>query len=85
MKAILAGLLTLLTLTTAAQQIKVTENIAYRTGGTYAQPNGGANARMVRAWIDWQLEGKQENKTLFVEGDLTGYDGWTIMNKNIKK
>jgi len=65
--------------------VVLADNTQSGHGGTYAQPNGGANSRMVRAWIDWQLKGKQENKTLFVEGDLTGYDGWTIMNKNIKK
>ena len=53
-------------------------------GGTYEQPNGGANARMVRAWLDWQLKGKKENEKLFVDGDLTGYEGFTIQHKNIK-
>ena len=53
-------------------------------GGTYEQPNGGANARMVRAWLDWQLKGKKENEKLFVDGDLTGYEAFTIQHKNIK-
>ena len=53
-------------------------------GGTYEQPNGGANARMVRAWLDWQLKGKKENEKVFVDGDLTGYEGFTIQHKNIK-
>ena len=53
-------------------------------GGTYEQPNGGANARMVRTWLDWQLKGKKENEKLFVDGDLTGYEGFTIQHKNIK-
>lgn len=51
-------------------------------GGTYEQPNGGANSRMVRAWLDWQLKEKAENRKLFVDGDLSGYDGFTIMHKN---
>ncbi len=53
-------------------------------GGTYEQPNGGANARMVRAWLDWQLKEKQENEKLFIGGDLSGYDGFTIKHKNHK-
>jgi hypothetical protein len=53
-------------------------------GGTYEQPNGGANARMVRAWLDWQLKGKKENEKHFVDGDLTGYEAFTIQHKNIK-
>jgi hypothetical protein len=50
-------------------------------GGTYEQPYGGANSRMVRAWLDWQLKGKEEPVKLFLGEDLTGYDGFTIMHK----
>lgn len=39
---------------------------------------------MVRAWLDWQLKGKQESRALFLEGNLAGYDQWTIVNKNFK-
>ncbi len=53
-------------------------------GGTYEQPNGGANARMVRSWLDWQLKGSKEYDNLFLGGDLKGYDGWTIEKKNFK-
>lgn len=53
-------------------------------GGTYEQPNGGANARMVRAWLDWQLKGQKDNEKLFIGGDLTDYDGFTIQHKNFK-
>ena len=37
---------------------------------------------MVRAWLDWQLKGMQEYEKIFVDGDLTGYDNWTIKQKN---
>ncbi|MBR2154819.1 MAG: alpha/beta hydrolase [Bacteroidaceae bacterium] len=53
-------------------------------GGTYEEPNGGANARMVRAWLDWQLKGQKDNEKLFIGGDLTDYDGFTIQHKNFK-
>ena len=31
-----------------------------------------------------QLKGKQESRALFLEGNLAGYDQWTIVNKNFK-
>jgi len=65
--------------------VVLADNTQSGHGGTYEQPAGGANARMVRAWLDWQLKGRQEPEKLFLEGDLAGYDGWTIMQKNFKK
>lgn len=64
--------------------VVLADNTQSGHGGTYEQPNGGANARMVRAWLDWQLKGGQENERLFIGGDLTGYDGFTIQHKNYK-
>lgn len=59
-------------------------DLVYRADGTYEQPGGGANARMVRAWLDWQLKDKEENAHLFLDGDLTDYDGFTIQHKNFE-
>lgn len=64
--------------------VVLADNTQSGHGGTYEQPNGGANSRMVRAWLDWQLKDIQENKSLFINGDLTGYDNFTIKHKNIK-
>ena len=64
--------------------VVLADNTQSGHGGTYEQPNGGANARMVRVWLDWQLKDKQENERLFIGGDLTGYDGFTIQHKNYK-
>ena len=64
--------------------VVLADNTQSGHGGTYEQPNGGANARMVHAWLDWQLKDKQENERLFIGGDLTGYDGFTIQHKNYK-
>lgn len=71
----------------AIQKVPVVlaDNTQSGHSGTYEQPNGGANARMIRAWLDWQLKGQKEHEKLFIGGDLTGYDNWTIMNKNFKK
>jgi len=62
--------------------VVLADNTQSGHGGTYEQPNGGANSRFVRAWLDWQLKGKKEHDALFLQGDLTGYDGWTIEKKN---
>lgn len=35
-------------------------------------------------WLDWQLKGHLEPKALFLDGNLTGYDKWTIKQKNFK-
>lgn len=64
--------------------VALADNTQSGHGGTYEQPNGGANARMVRAWLDWQLKGEDNPKKLFIDGDLTGYDHWTIKQKNFK-
>ena len=64
--------------------VVLADNTRSGHGGTYDQPNGGDNSKMVRAWLDWQLKEKKENETLFIKGDLTDYNDWTIMNKNFK-
>lgn len=70
----------------AIKQVPVVlaDNTTSGHGGTYSQPNGGANARLVRAWLDWQLKDKQENERIFLDGILTGYDNFTLMQKNFK-
>lgn len=65
--------------------VVLADNTQSGHGGTYGQPNGGANSRMVRAWLDWHLKGNKEPEKLFIDGDLTGYDSFTIMHKNFKK
>ena len=64
--------------------VVLADNTQSGHGGTYEQPHGGANARMVRAWLDWQLKGHKEHEKLFVDGNLEGYDGWTINGKSPK-
>ena len=62
--------------------VVLADNTKSGHGGTYEQPNGGDNARMVRAWLDWQLKGLTETKSVFIDGDLKDYPDWTIMHKN---
>ena len=51
-------------------------------GGTYEQPYGGDYGRLVIDWLDWQLKEVKDNATIFLEGKLDNYEGWTIKNKN---
>ena len=65
--------------------VVLADNTTSGHGGTYDQPLGGANARMVTSWLDWHLKGKSEHEAVFLGGDLTMYPQWTIKNKNWKK
>ncbi len=51
-------------------------------GGTYHEKGGGDFGRMVLAWLDWQLKGKDAQKNVFLESDLRNYPGWTMKQKN---
>lgn len=62
--------------------VVLADNTTSGHGGTYEQPCGGDNSRMVRAWLDWQLKGRQEPKAIFIDGDLKDYNNWTIKHKN---
>lgn len=64
--------------------VVLADNTQSGHGGTYEQPNGGANSRIVRAWLDWQLKNKKENENLFLGGNLNDYEGFTIKHKNFK-
>lgn len=51
-------------------------------GGTYNQKSGGDFGRMIIAWLDWQLKGRDESKGIFVQSDLAQFPGWTMKHKN---
>lgn len=50
--------------------------------GTYKEKGGGDFGRMVLAWLDWQLKGKEQQKNVFLESDLRIFPGWTMKQKN---
>ncbi len=54
-------------------------------GGTYWQPNGGAAARVVVAWLDWQLRGDAKAARMFTGKDcgLCRDQAWTVQRKRI--
>jgi dienelactone hydrolase len=54
-------------------------------GGTYWQPNGGEAARIVVAWLDWQLRGDANAARTFVGGNcgLCTNKAWSVEKKRI--
>ena len=51
-------------------------------GGDYALPNGGSFARMLTAWLDWQLKGKSERGGIFMKNQLDEFPEWTMRSKD---
>lgn len=53
-------------------------------GGTFFERNGGENARVALAWLNWQLRGDSEARRLFAGDDcgLCGDPRWTVERKN---
>lgn len=60
-------------------------NIDVGHKGTYGEPNGGAAAQAVVAWLDWQLRGSKTASTWFVGKDckLCTDKKWTIDRHNM--
>jgi len=50
--------------------------------GTFGDEFGGSFARMALDWLDWQLKGKQASASVFLEGDMSAYPGWTVSVRN---
>jgi hypothetical protein len=62
----------------------INQNVGHYPG-TYRQPNGGAFAIAVTAWLQWQLRGDQAAKKMFVGADcgLCRDSKWTVATKNL--
>jgi dienelactone hydrolase len=54
-------------------------------GGTYWEPNGGKAARVVVAWLDWQLRGDAQAARNFVGTDcgICTDKSWSVQKKRI--
>lgn len=50
--------------------------------GTFGAEFGGSFARMALDWLDWQLKGEQAGASVFLQGDLSDYPGWTVSVRN---
>ena len=51
-------------------------------GGTYHEPAGGSFGRLALLWLDWQLKGKKENASVFLDPVQTAVPEFTIKHKN---
>ena len=54
-------------------------------GGDFDQPHGGSFARMLTAWLDWQLKGRTDCGNVFQKNDLNQFPEWTMRSKDTKK
>jgi dienelactone hydrolase len=54
-------------------------------GGTFAQPNGGAAARVAVDWLEWQLRGDKRAARIFTGADcgLCRNPDWVVQRKRI--
>lgn len=54
--------------------------------GTYAEPHGGAFAKVATAWYQWQLKGDQKAGEMFTgsPAGLSESPHWTVQKKNIE-
>jgi hypothetical protein len=60
-------------------------NLDVGHGGTYGKPHGGEFARVVTAWLQWQLRGDSSAAEMFM-GDPCGLarqEGWRVEKKKI--
>ena len=53
---------------------------------TYRQPNGGAFAVAVNAWLDWHLKGDQSASKMFLGSNcgLCKDPKWNVQIKNVR-
>jgi len=61
-------------------------NIERGHGGTYWDPDGGAAAKVVVNWLNWQLRGDEKASQMFVGNDcgLCKDSEWSYLRKNIE-
>ncbi|MCR5181050.1 MAG: prolyl oligopeptidase family serine peptidase [Bacteroidaceae bacterium] len=53
--------------------------------GDFAEPYGGSFARMLTAWLDWQLKGRAEAGKVFLNNQLDAFPEWTMRSKDESK
>lgn len=51
-------------------------------GADYALPYGGSFARMLTAWLDWQLKGRADCGDIFLKNHLDAFPEWTMRSKD---
>ena len=53
--------------------------------GDFGDLYGGSFARMLTAWLDWQLKGDAEQGEIFTESKVDEFPGWTVKAKDPQK
>ncbi len=53
--------------------------------GDFAEPYGGSYARMLTAWLDWQLKGRADQGDIFLKNRLDNFPEWTMRAKDKSK
>jgi hypothetical protein len=55
-------------------------------GGTFRQQNGGSYAKVIKAWLDWQVNGDQSAASWFTGANckLCTDPDWKVSRKSIK-
>ena len=54
-------------------------------GGDFGDLYGGSFAKMLTAWLDWQLKGKADCGDIFLKGKMDGFPEWTMKSKDLAK
>ena len=54
-------------------------------GGDFDQPYGGSFARMLTAWLNWQLKGDADCGDIFLKNKLDRFPEWTMRSKDVAK
>ena len=54
-------------------------------GGDFGLLNGGSFARMLTAWLNWQLKGHEECGDIFMKNRLDQFPEWTMRSKDTAK
>ncbi|MBR0046863.1 MAG: prolyl oligopeptidase family serine peptidase [Bacteroidaceae bacterium] len=54
-------------------------------GGDFDQPYGGSFARMLTAWLDWQLKRNTDCGDIFLKNQLDQFPEWTMRSKESMK
>lgn len=53
--------------------------------GDYGLEYGGSFARMLTAWLDWQLKGDESKAGIFLRAEISDFPGWTMHSKDESK
>ncbi len=50
--------------------------------GTFWEPYGGSDSKMMVKWLDWHFKNASANCKLFLGNDLSEFAGWEVFSKN---